>query len=60
MTNLILYCCLKIHHSSLLIQATPKPVLTLLDLSFPLAASDLGAESLENDFIVTNMHLSQV
>lgn len=41
-------------------QATPKPVLTLLDLSFPLATSDLGAESLENEFIVTNMHLSQI
>lgn len=65
MTSYIVYCCLTIYllHpfvSSLLTQATPKPVLTLLDLSFPLAASDLGAESLENEFIVTNMHLSQV
>lgn len=65
MTSYILYCCLTIcllHPcvSSLLTQATPKPVLTLLDLSFPLATSDLGAESLENEFIVTNMHLSQV
>lgn len=38
----------------------PKPVLTLLDLSFPLASSDLGAETLENEFILRNMHLSQV
>lgn len=38
----------------------PKPVLTLLDLSFPLATSDLGAETLENEFILKNMHLLQV
>lgn len=42
-----------------LIQSTPKPVLTLFDLSFPLASSDLGADTLENEFIMTNMHLSQ-
>ncbi|XP_019189746.1 PREDICTED: WD repeat and HMG-box DNA-binding protein 1 [Ipomoea nil] len=41
-------------------QATPKPVLTLLDLSFPLASSDLGAENLENEFILNNMHLCRV
>ena len=41
-------------------QVMPKPVLTLLDLSFPLASSDLGAETLENEFILKNMHLSQV
>lgn len=41
-------------------QAVPKPVLTLLDLSFPLASSDLGAENLENEFIFSNMHLCQV
>ncbi|XP_027168941.1 WD repeat and HMG-box DNA-binding protein 1-like [Coffea eugenioides] len=41
-------------------QATPKPILTLLDLSFPLAASDLGAENLENEFILNNMHLHQI
>ncbi|PIN06279.1 WD40 repeat protein [Handroanthus impetiginosus] len=41
-------------------QSTPKPVLTLLDLSFPLASSDLGADSLENEFIMTNMHLSRI
>lgn len=41
-------------------QASPKPVLTLLDLSFPLASSDLGAESLENDFLMNNMQLTEV
>ncbi|XP_023762447.1 protein ENHANCER OF LHP1 1 [Lactuca sativa] len=41
-------------------QVVPKPVLTLLDLSIPLASSDLGAEALENEFIISNMHLSQI
>ncbi|KAD2805933.1 hypothetical protein E3N88_39310 [Mikania micrantha] len=41
-------------------QAVPKPVLTLLDLSIPLASSDLGAENLENEFILSNMHLYQI
>ncbi|KAL3529378.1 hypothetical protein ACH5RR_008700 [Cinchona calisaya] len=41
-------------------QVTPKPILSLLDLSFPLAASDLGADSLENEFILNNMHLCQI
>ncbi|KAI3777496.1 hypothetical protein L1987_47296 [Smallanthus sonchifolius] len=41
-------------------QAAPKPVLTLLDLSIPLASSDLGAENLESEFILSNMHLSQI
>ncbi|CAK9147891.1 unnamed protein product [Ilex paraguariensis] len=41
-------------------QAIPKPVLTLLDLSFPLASSDLGADALENEFIFSNMHLCQI
>ncbi|KAK1422282.1 hypothetical protein QVD17_25282 [Tagetes erecta] len=41
-------------------QVVPKPVLTLLDLSIPLASSDLGAENLENEFILSNMHLSQI
>ncbi|GER46010.1 WD repeat-containing protein [Striga asiatica] len=40
-------------------QSTPKPVLILLDLSFPLASSDLGADSLENEFMMNNMHLFQ-
>ncbi|XP_077215242.1 transducin family protein / WD-40 repeat family protein [Tasmannia lanceolata] len=37
----------------------PKPVLTLLSLSFPLASSDLGADDLENEFIMSNLYLSQ-
>ncbi|KAG8387949.1 hypothetical protein BUALT_Bualt02G0074400 [Buddleja alternifolia] len=41
-------------------QSTPKPILTLLDLSFPLASSDLGADSLENEFMMINMKLSQI
>ncbi|KAL3617829.1 hypothetical protein CASFOL_038150 [Castilleja foliolosa] len=41
-------------------QSTPKPILTLLDLSFPLASSDLGADSLENEFMMNTMHLSQI
>ncbi|KAL6552609.1 hypothetical protein OROHE_007973 [Orobanche hederae] len=41
-------------------QSTPKPVLTLLDLSFPLASSDLGADSLENELMMNNMHLYQI
>ena len=44
----------------IIIQAVPKPVLTLLDLCIPLASSDLGAEGLENEFILSNMHLSEV
>lgn len=43
-----------------LIQAIPKQALTLLDLSIPLASSDLGAQNLESEFIIRNMHLSQV
>lgn len=42
------------------LQVMPKPVLSLLNLSFPLASSDLGAEALENEFMLNNMHLSQV
>lgn len=41
-------------------QVMPKPVLSLLNLSFPLASSDLGAEALENEFMLNSMHLSQV
>lgn len=43
-----------------LFQVMPKPVLTLLDFSFPLASSDLGAETLENEFLLNNMNLSKV
>ena len=38
----------------------PKPVLTILELSFPIASSDLGANSLENEFMMRKLHLSQV
>jgi len=38
----------------------PKPVLSLLNLSFPVASSDLGADALENEFIMNSMHLSRV
>ncbi|KAJ0988269.1 hypothetical protein J5N97_006625 [Dioscorea zingiberensis] len=38
----------------------PKPVLTLLSFSFPLACSDLGADDLENEFMLSNLSLSQV
>ncbi|XP_042489707.1 WD repeat and HMG-box DNA-binding protein 1 [Macadamia integrifolia] len=39
---------------------TPKPVLTLLNLSIPLASSDLGAGDLENEFMLNNLYLSQI
>ncbi|CAN1840054.1 Protein ENHANCER OF LHP1 1 [Linum perenne] len=41
-------------------QVIPKPIITLLDLSFPLASSDLGAEALENEFIMNDLRLFQV
>lgn len=41
-------------------QVMPKPVLTILELSFPLASSDLGADSLENEFMMRKLHLSQI
>ncbi|XAR51253.1 hypothetical protein NMG60_11005824 [Bertholletia excelsa] len=41
-------------------QVTPKPILSLLDLSFPLASSDLGADNLENEFLLSNLHLTQI
>ncbi|KAK9008823.1 hypothetical protein V6N11_080301 [Hibiscus sabdariffa] len=41
-------------------QVLPKPVLTLISLSFPLASSDLGEEALENEFMLNNLHLSQL
>ncbi|KAL2935394.1 WD repeat and HMG-box DNA-binding protein 1 [Bienertia sinuspersici] len=37
-----------------------KPVLSLLDFSFPLASSDLGAETLENEFIYRSTRLLQI
>ncbi|CAN4088315.1 unnamed protein product [Withania somnifera] len=41
-------------------EVTPKPILSLLDLSFPLASSDLGAENLENEFMMNNIHLHRI
>ncbi|XP_061341884.1 protein ENHANCER OF LHP1 1 [Gastrolobium bilobum] len=41
-------------------QVMPKPVLTLLNLSFPLASSDLGSEALENEFIMNSMRLFEI
>lgn len=41
-------------------QVTPKPVLTLLNFAAPLASSDIGAEALENEFMLNYIHLSQV
>ncbi|XP_022736596.1 WD repeat and HMG-box DNA-binding protein 1-like [Durio zibethinus] len=41
-------------------QVLPKPVLTLLNMSFPLALSDLGEEALENEFMLNNLLLSQI
>ncbi|CAO2044836.1 unnamed protein product [Urochloa humidicola] len=41
-------------------EVMPKPVLTLLELSFPIASSDLGANSLENEFMMRKLHLSQI
>ncbi|KAJ7956527.1 WD repeat and HMG-box DNA-binding protein 1 [Quillaja saponaria] len=54
-----LFCIICKNHD-LFPQVMPKPVLTLLNLSFPLASSDLGVETLENEFIMNNMHLSQI
>ncbi|XP_010257868.1 PREDICTED: WD repeat and HMG-box DNA-binding protein 1 [Nelumbo nucifera] len=52
--------CIICKHPDSFPQVMPKPVLTLLDLSFPLASSDLGAMDLENEFILSNLHLSQI
>ncbi|XP_062194749.1 protein ENHANCER OF LHP1 1 [Phragmites australis] len=41
-------------------EVMPKPVLSILELSFPLASSDLGASSLENEFMMRKLHLSQI
>jgi chromosome transmission fidelity protein 4 len=38
----------------------PKPILTIIELSFPLASSDLGANILENEFMMKKLHLLQV
>ncbi|XP_021757215.1 WD repeat and HMG-box DNA-binding protein 1-like [Chenopodium quinoa] len=41
-------------------KVSSKPVLSLLDLSYPLASSDLGAEALEKEFIFRNTRLLQI
>ncbi|KAL8130298.1 hypothetical protein V2J09_019453 [Rumex salicifolius] len=41
-------------------KVTPKPVLTLVDFSIPIACSDLGADVLENEFMLRNMHLWKI
>ncbi|KAL6594289.1 hypothetical protein ACP70R_048482 [Stipagrostis hirtigluma subsp. patula] len=41
-------------------EVMPKPVLSILELSFPLASSDLGSSSLENEFMMRKLHLSQI
>ncbi|KAF3957802.1 hypothetical protein CMV_017222 [Castanea mollissima] len=52
--------CIVCKKPDLFPQVMPKPVLSLLNLSFPVASSDLGAEALENEFILNNMHLLQI
>ncbi|KAM6569409.1 hypothetical protein CsatB_017394 [Cannabis sativa] len=52
--------CIASKSPELFPQVMPKPVLTLLNLSLPLASSDLGAEALENEFILNSMHLFQI
>ena len=41
-------------------QVMPRPILTLYNLSLPLASSDLGAGDLENELLVCDLHISQV
>ncbi|ONI08991.1 hypothetical protein PRUPE_5G211000 [Prunus persica] len=52
--------CIVCKRPDLYPQVIPKPVLTPLNFSFPLASSDLGADALENEFMLNNMHLVQV
>ncbi|XP_038687193.1 WD repeat and HMG-box DNA-binding protein 1-like isoform X2 [Tripterygium wilfordii] len=52
--------CIVCKKPDLFPQVVPKPVLSLLDLSVPLASSDLGKETLENEFVLNNMRLSQI
>ena len=39
-------------------QVIPKPILSILNLSLPLACSDLGADDLENEFLRDSLLLS--
>lgn len=41
-------------------QVAPKPVLSVLNLSLPLACSDLGADDLENEYLRGSLLLSQM
>lgn len=50
-------CCIACKHPELFPQVTPKPILSILDFSLPLASSDLGAASLENEFILNQLRL---
>ncbi|XP_010495876.1 PREDICTED: WD repeat and HMG-box DNA-binding protein 1-like [Camelina sativa] len=49
--------CIACKHPEIFPQVTPKPILTILDLSLPLASSDLGAASLENELILKQLRL---
>ncbi|CAN7022344.1 unnamed protein product [Brassica rapa subsp. trilocularis] len=49
--------CIACKHPERFPQVTPKPILSILDLSLPLASSDLGAASLENEFILKQLRL---
>ncbi|CAF1708397.1 protein ENHANCER OF LHP1 1 [Brassica napus] len=49
--------CIACKHPELFPQVTPKPILSILDFSLPLASSDLGAASLENEFIIKQLRL---
>ncbi|XP_030521443.2 protein ENHANCER OF LHP1 1 [Rhodamnia argentea] len=57
MTNLFCVIC---KSPDLFPQVAPKPVLSLVNFSIPLASSDIGAETLENEFILNYTHLSQI
>ncbi|KAH9314433.1 hypothetical protein KI387_023060 [Taxus chinensis] len=41
-------------------QVSPKPILSVLNLSLPLACSDLGADDLENELLRDSLLLSQM
>nr|ABA18100.1 transducin/WD-40 repeat family protein [Olimarabidopsis pumila] len=49
--------CIACKHPEIFPQVTPKPILTILDLSLPLASSDLGAASLENELMLQQLRL---
>ncbi|PKI70341.1 hypothetical protein CRG98_009221 [Punica granatum] len=54
------FFCITCKKPDLFPQVMPKPILSILDFSFPLASSDLGADTLENEFMLNSMRLSQV